>query len=165
MSQSSGENTEATVAKAIGRIPSGVFILTTRHAGRDEVMMASWVQQAAFQPLAVSVAVHKDRPMRQTLLAARRFALAVLPQDDTSLMKKYARGVPPGQDPFEGVEVLTTPAGLRVPVGALAYLECELIEACDFGGDHEIHVARVAAGQILREGKSFSHLRGSGSHY
>ena len=41
----------------------------------------------------------------------------------------------------------------------------ELITVSDFGGDHEIHVARVTAGQVLREGKSFSHLRGNGFHY
>jgi 3-hydroxy-9,10-secoandrosta-1,3,5(10)-triene-9,17-dione monooxygenase reductase component len=165
MAQPSGESIDATIGKAIGRIPSGVYILTTVHQGRPEVMMASWVQQAGFEPLSVSVAVHKERPIRQTLLAARHFALAVLPQDDTSLMKKYARGVPPGQEPFEGIEVLNTPGGLPVPAGALAWLECELIQACDFGGDHELHVARVTAGQVLREGKSFTHLRGSGMHY
>ena len=165
MAQSNPENIDPALAKAIGRIPSGVYILSTRHAGRDEVMMASWVQQAAFAPLSVSVAVHKDRPIRQTLLAARRFALAVLPQDDTSLMKKYARGAPPGEEPFAGVETLTTPTGLRVPAGGIAWLEGELTHACDFGGDHEIHVARVTAGQVLREGKSFMHLRGSGLHY
>ena len=165
MANSTGENIEAAIGKAIGRIPSGVFILSTLHQGRAEVMMASWVQQAAFQPPSISVAVNKDRPIRQTLLTAHRFALAVLPQDDTSLMKKYARGVPPGQDPFEGVDVTRTPAGIPVPAAALAWLECELTQACDFGGDHEIHLARVTAGQILREGKSFTHLRGSGAHY
>ena len=169
MAQSTGENTdhsgEASIGKAIGRIPSGVFILVARHGGRDEVMMASWVQQASFQPPCVSVAVHKDRPVRGAIVASRRFALAVLPQDDTSLMKKYARGVAPGEDPFAGVEVLTTPAGLTVPAGALGYLECELTNVCDFGGDHEIHVARVTAGRVLREGKSFTHLRGNGVHY
>ena len=127
--------------------------------------MASWVQQAAFSPPSVSVAVHKDRPVRQAILSSRRLALAVLPQDDTSLMKKYARGVAPGQDPFEGVETLETPAGIPVPAGALAWLDCELTQAFDFGGDHEIHVARVTAAAILREGKSFTHLRGNGFHY
>jgi flavin reductase (DIM6/NTAB) family NADH-FMN oxidoreductase RutF len=165
MPHSPDGNIEATIGKALGRIPSGVFILTIRHGGRDEAMMASWVQQAGFAPPSVSVALQKERPIRQTLLAARRFALAVLPQDDTSLMKKYARGVPPGHDPFEGIDVLTTPGGIKVPAGALAYLECELMKACDFGGDHEIHVARVTAGQVLREGKSFTHQRGSGLHY
>ena len=165
MSQPSGDDIHAAIGKAIGRIPSGVYILTTRHGGRDEAMMASWVQQASFDPPAVTVAVHKDRPVRGTLLAAGRFALAILPQDDTSLMKRYARGVPPGEDPFAGVEVITTPAGIPVPAGALGYLECELITVSVFGGDHEIHVARVTAGQVLREGKSFSHLRGNGFHY
>ena len=165
MSQSHDENIEATIGRAIGRIPSGVYILTARHDGRDEVMMASWVQQAAFQPPSVTVAVHKDRPVRQMILASKRFALAVLPQDDTSLMKKYARGVAPGEDPFAGIDVLTTPGGLTVPAGALAWLDCELTRACDFGGDHEVHVARVTAGRVLRDGKSFTHLRGNGFHY
>lgn len=165
MSQSAGENIDATIGKALGRVPSGVYILTTRHAGRDEAMMASWVQQASFKPPSVSVAVHKDRPARGTILAARKFALAVVPQDDTSLMKKYARGVAPGEDPFAGIDVLETPGGLPVPAGALAWLECELTSVCDFGGDHEVHVARVTAGEVVREGKSFTHLRGNGFHY
>ena len=127
--------------------------------------MASWVQQAAFSPPSVSIAVHKDRPVRQAILSSRRLALAVLPQDDTTLMKKYARGVAPGQDPFAGVETIQTPAGIPVPAGALAWLDCELTQAFDFGGDHEIHVARVTAATVLREGKSFTHLRGNGFHY
>ena len=103
--------------------------------------------------------------MRGTMLAAGRFALAVLSQDDTSLMKKYARGVPPGEEPFAGIELAHTPGGLPVPAGALGFLECELIQVCDFGGDHELHLARITAGQVLREGKSFTHLRGNGFHY
>ena len=165
MSHPTPENTDPALGKALGRIPSGVYILCTVHDGRPEVMMASWVQQAGFQPPSVSVAVAKERPIRQSLLAAGRFALAVVPQDDTSLMKKYGRGVAPGADPFEGVEVIHTPAGLPVPAGALAWLECELTQAVDYGGDHEIHDARVTAGQVLRDGKSFSHQRGNGFHY
>ena len=165
MTNHTPDNTDPAIGKAIGRIPSGVYILTTGAPGRWEVMMASWVQQAAFSPPSVSIAVHKERPVRQAILSSRRLALAVLPQEDTSLMKKYARGVVPGQDPFEGVETLQTPAGIPVPAGALAWLDCELTQAFDFGGDHEIHVARVTAAAVLREGKSFTHLRGNGFHY
>lgn len=165
MAQTSDEDIHATIGKALGRIPSGVYILTVRHAGGDEAMMASWVQQAAFEPPSVSVAMHKERYIRQTIGAARKFALAVVPQDDTSLMKKFARGVPPGEDPFAGIETVTTPGGLPVPANALAWLECELTTVCDFGADHELHLARVVAAKVLREGKSFTHLRGNGFHY
>jgi flavin reductase (DIM6/NTAB) family NADH-FMN oxidoreductase RutF len=155
----------ATVGKALGRLPSGVYIMTARN-GRDvAAMMASWVQQAAFHPPAVSVAMQKDRPMRQMVRSSGRFALAVVGEGDTSLMKKYARGIPPGDDPFQGVEVIQTPGGLPVPSAALAWLECSVLTTCDFDGDHELVVAQVSSGALLREGTSFTHLRGNGFHY
>ena len=165
MSATPSEDLKATVGKALGRVPSGVFVLTAFHQGRPWAMLASWVQQAGFDPPAVSVAVAKDRPVRETLLAARRFALAVVPQDDSTLMKKYARGVAPDKDPFEGLELTKTPAGIPVPSAALAYLDCELLDVCDFGGDHELFVARVTAGDTFRDGKPFMHSRGNGFHY
>ena len=159
------EHLKATVGKALGRVPSGVYILTALHDGAPAAMMVSWVQQAAFDPPAVSVAVHKDRPIRHMIGASGRLALAVVGEGDTSLMKKYARGIPPGHDPFDGVEILRTPAGLPVPAAALAWLECGVLDALDFGADHDLVVARVTAGALLREGASFTHLRGSGFHY
>ena len=159
------DHLKATVGKALGRIPSGVFILTARNGSESSAMMVSWAQQAAFDPPAVSIAMHKDRPIRQLIRASGRLALAVIADGDHTLMRKYARGVPPGQDPFEGVPVLHTPAGLAVPSAALAWLEGRVIQTCDFGGDHELMVAQVTDGAILREGASFTHLRGNGFHY
>lgn len=165
MHTSPSEQLKLTVGKALGRVPSGLYILTAVHDARPWAMMASWVQQAAFAPPAVSVAVQKDRPMRDTLRAAGRFALAVVGEGDSALMKKYARGTPPGQDPFEGIETTTTPGGLPVPASALAYLDCRLIQVCEFNADHELHLAEVTAGQLLREGDPFIHVRGNGFHY
>ena len=159
------EQLKATVGKALGRIPSGVFILTARHAGESAAMMVSWAQQAAFEPPAISIAMHKDRPIRQTIRASGRLALAVIAEGDNSLLKKYARGVPPGQDPFDGVDVIQTPGGLPVPAVALAWVEGRVIHTCDFEGDHELLIAAVSDGALLREGASFTHLRGNGFHY
>src|SRR5918999_987649 len=53
------EQLKQTVGKALGRVPSGVFILTAAHNGESAAMMASWVQQAAFDPPAVSIAMAK----------------------------------------------------------------------------------------------------------
>ena len=51
------EHLKATVGRALGRLPSGVFIMSARHGGESIAMMVSWVQQAAFDPPALSVAV------------------------------------------------------------------------------------------------------------
>ena len=159
------EQLKMTVGRALGRLPSGVYILTARQGSQSLAMMASWVQQAAFDPPAVSVAIAKDRPVREVLQKSGQFALAVVADGDSAIMRKYARGVPPGQDPFDGVETTQTRAGLPIPKSALAYLDCRVLKSFDFGGDHEVCVARVEHGELLREGEPFTHVRGNGFHY
>lgn len=159
------EELKQTVGKALGRIPSGVFILTASYQGEATAMMASWVQQAAFDPPAVSIAMAKGRPIGEMIKASKKLALSVIPEGDTSLMKRYARGIIPGEDAFAGVETFTTPGGIPVMKSAVAWLECELMQICDFGGDHDLFVTKVIAGAVLHPGASFTHLRGSGFHY
>src|SRR5215208_979195 len=94
-----------TVGKAIGRIPSGVFILTAAAGDKGDAtaMMASWVQQVAFDPPALSVAVAKGRVIGDMIRASKKFSLSIIPEGDTMLMKRYARGIKPGEDAFAGV--------------------------------------------------------------
>ena len=152
------------IAKALGRIPSGVSILTTHHDGRDAAMLASWVQQASFEPLAVTIAVAKSRPILAIIHASRLLALSIVPESDTALMKRYARGTD-GDRPFDGLKTTQTARGLNVLTDALAWIEAELVDSCDFGGDHELLIARVTGGEILKPGHAFTHQRGSGLHY
>jgi 3-hydroxy-9,10-secoandrosta-1,3,5(10)-triene-9,17-dione monooxygenase reductase component len=154
-----------TVGKAIGRIPSGVFILTTAHNGEAAAMMASWVQQAAFDPPAVSIAIAKGRAIGEMIRASGKLALSVVPEGDTSLMKRYARGIKPGEDAFAGVETITTPGGIPVLAAAIAWIEGDLLTTCEFGGDHDLLIAEITAGAILKPGQAFTHQRGSGFHY
>jgi flavin reductase (DIM6/NTAB) family NADH-FMN oxidoreductase RutF len=127
--------------------------------------MASFVQQVGFQPPAVCVGVAKDRPLRAALRTGDRFALSVLGEHDSPLLKKYARGVPPGANPFEGVNVRQTAAGVPFLADALAYLDCQLLHVAEYGGDHDVFIARVVAGEVLKDGAPFVHVRGSGAHY
>ena len=159
-----------TVGKALGRIPSGVFILSAREGGNTAGMLASWAQQASFDPPAVCVAVAKGRPIGDMIRATRRLALSVLGDGDADLMRRFARPRPPADEPdngdgFTGVETLPTPSGLPVLARALAWLDCELLDTLDFGGDHDLFVARATAGALLRQGHSFTHVRGNGFHY
>jgi flavin reductase (DIM6/NTAB) family NADH-FMN oxidoreductase RutF len=155
-----------TVGKALGRVPSGVFILAARDdAGRRLGMLASWVQQAAFDPPAVSLAVGKDRPISDVIKRTRRLALSVLGDGDKDLMRHFARPRELTEDAFEGVDTLDAPSGLPLVAKALAWLDCELLDALDFAADHELLVARVSAGELLRQGHSFTHVRGNGFHY
>ena len=154
-----------SIGKALGRLPSGVYVLTARHGDTTTAMLASWVQQAAFEPPAVSIAIAKGRDVAEMIRASRQFALSIIAKDDTTLMKKYARGLKDDEDPFAGVHARPGSLGLPVLTDALAYLECRLLHTCDFGWDHELFVGEVVTGQMLHDGYAFAHQRGNGFHY
>jgi flavin reductase (DIM6/NTAB) family NADH-FMN oxidoreductase RutF len=154
-----------SIGKALGKVPSGVYILTAIHAAQSTALLVSWVQQAAFTPPAVTIAMAKDRFARRLIDAGGAFALSILPKGDTALMKKYARGIPEGDDPFVGVSIGHTPAGAIYLADSLAWLECRLLKTCDFGGDHDIFIAQITAGHLLKDEPSFTHIRGNGFHY
>jgi flavin reductase (DIM6/NTAB) family NADH-FMN oxidoreductase RutF len=123
------------------------------------------VQQCSFVPAMVSVAIAKDRPIAQVIRETTFFALSVLGEHDHALMKKYARGIGPGEDAFAGVKVIDAGNDVKVLADAMAYVGCRLVSACEFGGDHDLLIGEVIGGKMLREGRSFVHLRGSGFHY
>ena len=90
----------------------------------------SWVQQVAFEPPAISVALAKDRPAAGLIRRSEWFALSVLGESDTALVKRFARGG--DRAAFEGLKIMEGQRGLPILTDALAYLECKLLRTCDF---------------------------------
>ena len=154
------------IGSALGPIPSGLFILTARHEDARTGMLSSWVQQVGFSPPMVSVAVAKGRPIMPLISASRRFGLCQISADDNVLLRKFAKGIDPNEDPFLGFELISeTATGLPVPVHALAYLECNAISHLDVEGDHDLFIGSVIAGRCLDEGKPQVHIRKDGFKY
>src|SRR2546421_12892083 len=112
------DHMQQVLGRRIGRIPSGVYILTAASGDHHMAMLASWVQQASFDPPCLSIAVAKDRPVLDVIRQSGRLALSVLPEKDTTLMKKYARGFAPGEVAFEVGTIAAPPAGRR-PIDAV----------------------------------------------
>lgn len=152
------------LARALGRVPSGIFVLTARDDQHDWAMLASWVQQAGFEPPQVTVAVSADRPMGRLLAEGRPFVLNVLADEHQALLRQFAK---PADDPerlFEGRELARTGAGIVVLTESLAHLECVPRSSLP-AGDHVIHLAEVTAGRLRHAHRPMVHVRKSGRHY
>ena len=154
----------ADFAAALGRVPSGLFILTLSREGVETGMLASWVQQCSFEPPQVSVAVKPDRPVNAHLTAGATFALNVLGEGQADLFKHFGRGFAPGEPPFKGVTVERADDGTPILTDALAHLVCQVVGRSP-AGDHDLIIARVTGGRLHGEGKPAVHVRKSGLHY
>src|SRR3954462_11712496 len=96
---------EKALAAALGRIPSGLFVVTARQNDQETGMLASWVQQCSFDPPQVSVAVQRDRFVHDLLDDGAAFAVNVLAAGQTDLLKHFGKGFGPDEPAFVGLEL------------------------------------------------------------
>jgi len=152
-----------TIGAAIGMIPSGCSILTVADGGRRTGMLASWVQQASFEPLAVSVCVKRGRPAQELIDEAGQFVLNILGENPTAMFKQFGKGFSLDEDAFDGLDVASSEHGpvLSACVGQLGCRVANKVEA----GDHDLYVAVVEAAAVTPNTKPYVHLRKSGLSY
>lgn len=148
----------------LGRIPSGVFILTASAGDRSTGMLASWVQQAGFEPPMVTVAVKLGRYVCDWLSDRRSFVLNMVKESDKALLRHFAKGFEPEAPAFEGLSIELSARGNPVLASALGHLECEPLIHVD-SGDHRIFLAQVVSGALAGEESPMVHIRKTGKHY
>ncbi len=149
---------------ALGRVPSGLFVLTVRAGGKETGMLASWVQQCSFQPPRVSVAVAKDRWVLPELAEGAAFAVNVLPEGEKKLVAHFGKGFGPDEPAFTGLEVTHSGDGIPVLTAAHAHLECRVSGRHEVG-DHVLVIGTVVGGRVHHDARPATHVRRSGAHY
>jgi flavin reductase (DIM6/NTAB) family NADH-FMN oxidoreductase RutF len=149
---------------ALGRIASGIFILTAGRGDAATGMLSSWVMQAGFEPPMVTVAVAKRRYVAEWLSAGEPFVLNIVGEGHKRLVRHFGRGFEPGEPAFDGLEVREGASGAPILTDALGYLECMAVSHVD-SVDHRIFLAEVTGGQLSREVPPMIHIRKSGANY
>ncbi len=150
---------------ALGRVPSGLYVLSVRNDGRATGMLASWVQQAGFEPPMVSVAFHKDRYVADWARSSGRFVLNQIPAGNKTLLRHFGKGFGPDEPAFEGLRIFDDHAAGPILAEALAYVVAEPAGELA-GGDHVVMLARVVEGGLIDpDGQPLVHIRQNGTHY
>jgi len=151
-------------ASALGRIPSGLFVVTLRRDAAEAAMLASWVQQCSFDPPLLSMAIKNNRDVAAWLVKGAPFAVNILSEGQNGIVSHFAQGRKLNDPPFDqaGVERI----GDRPPVlaEALAVLHCQIIEAFSTG-DHQLFIGRINDGALRGEGRPWVHIRKNGLNY
>jgi flavin reductase (DIM6/NTAB) family NADH-FMN oxidoreductase RutF len=149
------------IGAAIGRIASGVYVVTASDAERKIGMLASWVQQVGFEPPTVSVAIHPDREIYKLIEKTGAFVVNVLSNENMSLMKNFGRYSP---DQFSDVNYRECDCG-PVLEETVASLHCKVLQKVA-ASDHYLLIAEVMDGKLQNnENPPMTHFRKSGFSY
>ena len=150
------------VGKALGRVPSGLFVVTAKCGEREDAVLASWVNQSSFDPPTVTVALAKVRPARVLIEGADAFVVNVLGKDSKDLMKHFFK--PPSGSIFKGLSIAKGIQGIPILKDAVSYLECKLVGSAT-AGDHVVYIGEVVGGKMLKGGEPYFHVRDNGFSY
>lgn len=159
---------KAAIAPILGRVPSGVFILVVRNSdGLQTGLMASWVQQAAFEPPQVTVAVNKSRYLLPWLVDGAPVTLNQIAKGDNLLFRHFGKGFEPGADAFSGLQTSSGRNGLPILLSAMSSLEGRVAGHME-SGDHVICLITLTDAHLHRDPSDldpFVHVRKNGFSY
>jgi flavin reductase (DIM6/NTAB) family NADH-FMN oxidoreductase RutF len=119
--------------RVLWSMPTGLFVVGSRHGDRRNLMTANWVMQVATAPKLVAVAVESTALTRQLIELGGRFSVSILPQSERAVIRKFVKPVRDVVLDSGGVatslqrepvhEVL---GGLPCLSSALSWLSCEV---------------------------------------
>ncbi|MEG4250371.1 diflavin flavoprotein [Microcoleus sp. Pol10D4] len=157
---------DSDLDKALGRISGGLYIITAQKGDVSGAMLASWVTQASFKPLGLTIAVAKDRAIESMMHAGDKFVLNVLEEGNyQTLMRHFLKRFAPGADRFAGVKTQPATNGSPILTDSLAYMECEVVSRMELS-DHHIVYAIVDNGRVSNpDALPAVHHRKVGNHY
>jgi flavin reductase len=151
----------ARFRQAMGRLASGVSVVTTLSRGVDHAMTADTVTSVSLDPLLVLVCVENEARWHEAVVDAQTFGVSVLAADQRPLSEWFATRGRPLHGQLDRAPHHRGPAtGVALLDGALMHLECRTTDIHP-AGDHAIVVAKVLSISLPDTvGPALLHFRG-----
>ena len=134
--------------RVMGHFPTGVSVLTTVYEGDRHGMTANSLTSVSLDPVMVLACLACGARTGLAIREAGHFAVNILAAEQEELSRRFAR---PGQDHFEGLDVIEGHRGLPLLPGCLGYLICGVTDVVQ-AGDHDIVLGTVEACDAAQNG-------------
>jgi 3-hydroxy-9,10-secoandrosta-1,3,5(10)-triene-9,17-dione monooxygenase reductase component len=134
-----------TFRLVMGRFATGISVVTTYDAGKPVGITVNALSSVSLDPPLVMIALDRRRFITPMVRAHGRYAVSILGHDQQALSDCFAHApVSPGRDEFCGAAWHAGQTGLPVLDGAIAHLECTIVQTFS-AGDHDLFIGRVDA--------------------
>ncbi len=130
-----------TFRRTLSRWTTGVTIVTSQYGGLVHGMTVSSFASLSLAPPLVLICAARSSNTHELIQKGRTFAVSILAQGQEDLSTRFASKEEEDRR-FEGLECTVGPTGCpRIP-GAVATLDCRVVQE-EEAGDHIIYVGEV----------------------
>lgn len=152
------------VGKALGKVVSGLYVVTSKKGDDVGAFTASFLVQVSFEPPLIAMSVRKGRGSYELITDSGAFVVNIMSKDMMKVVGRFSRPRPEGESGLNEVNHEEKTLGIPVLTDSLAYLECKVYSTTE-AGDHVIILGEVVNGEMLKEGEPASHVRKNGFNY
>jgi flavin reductase (DIM6/NTAB) family NADH-FMN oxidoreductase RutF len=141
---SSGATIDSDIFRRVmGHFVTGVTVVSAFDGERPFGITVNALSSVSLDPPLVMVALDRRRFLTPIVRSAGRYAVNILSEDQQALSDCFAGApVEPGRDAFCGAAWHRGGSGLPLIDGAIATLECTVVETFS-AGDHDLFIGRV----------------------
>ena len=145
---------------AVGRLATGVTIVTSRLGEVDHAMTANALASVSLEPLLVLVCVEREARFHDAIVETGLGGVSILPSTGRATADWLATRGRPLHGQLARIPTHRGATGVALLDESLSTLECESVAAFP-GGDHTIVVGRVLSVEISdRPGDALVYYRG-----
>jgi flavin reductase (DIM6/NTAB) family NADH-FMN oxidoreductase RutF len=130
--------------RVLWTMPSGLYVIGSRHGDRLNLMTANWVTQVSFDPKLVAVSVEQDALTHSLIREGCAFSVNLVSREDRAIVRKFTKPVEvdTGAGTLNGFPFHAAGTGAPVLDQAVAYLDCELRQEVEVG-NHTLFLGEV----------------------
>jgi flavin reductase (DIM6/NTAB) family NADH-FMN oxidoreductase RutF len=124
--------------------PTGVTILTARHAGAAHGMTVNSFSSVALDPPLVLASIEQIVRTHELIEQSGAFGLSFLREGQEWISNRFAGRDTENQDRFAGLSTFTAVTGAPILADNIGYLDCVVVAAHP-AGNHTIFIGQVVA--------------------
>ena len=149
---------------ALRKLPHGVYIVGVKQDAQLNAFTATWFTQVSFTPPLVALGIKKDSHSFEMIKQGRVFTVNLLGKDQKSIAEHFVKPAAVVGEKLKNVRHRLGTTGAPVLEEAIAYVECEVREIANEGGDHAIVIGEVVEAGVRRDEPALT-LLDTGWHY
>ena len=131
---------------------TGVAIVTGYYQGTIHGMTANSFNSLALSPPTVLVALNQHTRTQHLVKEGGVFGVSILDKDQVNLAKRFAGQISPDQPRFKDVNTFTMVTNAPMIQGAIAFLDCKVINTFDVGKT-TVFIGEVLAAKNNAQGR------------
>jgi flavin reductase (DIM6/NTAB) family NADH-FMN oxidoreductase RutF len=128
--------------KVTWRIPNALALIGSASGGEWNGMTASWITQVSMEPVLIGVGIDNKAVTHRLITTSGVFSVNLWSPDDTKVFVKFSKPAVREGEALNGRPVRLGRAGAPIFEEAVAWMECEVQNAIDFG-THTFFVGEI----------------------